>query len=140
MHCVHAKSKKEYHYAFKVFNLFCLSYYDYLGCSTERGNGLKNPKYIEMRMNELYPVKKSRPWLPSGKENSKVYHLSDSSFLFIFVQKLRIYNSFVSTTGKWCERAVRQPIQCFFTLKCRRRQKASTYSVKCLRQFLSGVS
>lgn len=88
MHCVHAKSKKEYHYAFKVFNLFCLSYYDYLGCSTERGNGLKNPKYIEMRMNELYPVKKSRPWLPSGKENSKVNHLSDSSFLFTLFKNL----------------------------------------------------
>lgn len=41
--------------------------------STEKGNNvLKNPKYIETRMNELYPVKKSRLWLPSGKENSKV--------------------------------------------------------------------
>ncbi|KAJ4904666.1 Uncharacterized protein Rs2_18617 [Raphanus sativus] len=40
--------------------------------STEKGNNvLKNPKYIETRMNELYPVKKSRLWLPSGKENSK---------------------------------------------------------------------
>ncbi|CAH8360237.1 unnamed protein product [Eruca vesicaria subsp. sativa] len=39
--------------------------------STEKGNGLKNPKYIEMRLNELYPVKKARTWMPSGKENSK---------------------------------------------------------------------
>ncbi|KAL0867139.1 hypothetical protein Bca101_046257 [Brassica carinata] len=47
--------------------------------STERGNGLKNPKYIEMRMNELYPVKKSRPWLPSGKENSKENGVKEQS-------------------------------------------------------------
>ncbi|CAH2064113.1 unnamed protein product [Thlaspi arvense] len=45
--------------------------------TTERENGpkkqelLKNPKYIEMRMDELYPVKKARPWMLSGKENSK---------------------------------------------------------------------
>lgn len=47
--------------------------------NTERGNGLKNPKYIEMRMNELYPVKKSRPWLPSGKENSKENGVKEQS-------------------------------------------------------------
>ncbi|CAN8254563.1 unnamed protein product [Cochlearia groenlandica] len=45
--------------------------------SSERENGakkqehLKNPKYIEMRMDELYPVKKARSWMVSGKENSK---------------------------------------------------------------------
>ncbi|XP_010555843.1 PREDICTED: protein downstream neighbor of Son isoform X2 [Tarenaya hassleriana] len=32
---------------------------------------LKNPKYIEMRMDELYPVKKARSWMLSGKENPK---------------------------------------------------------------------
>ncbi|KAJ0245745.1 hypothetical protein HA466_0181680 [Hirschfeldia incana] len=47
--------------------------------STERGNGLKNPKYIEMRMNELYPVKKSRLCLPSGKENSKENGVKEQS-------------------------------------------------------------
>ncbi|KAL1212554.1 hypothetical protein V5N11_036126 [Cardamine amara subsp. amara] len=45
--------------------------------SADTENGLKkqelskNPKYIEMRMDELYPVKKARPWMLSVKENSK---------------------------------------------------------------------
>lgn len=47
--------------------------------STEKGNGLKNPKYIEMRMNELYAVKKARPWMPSGKENSKENGVKEQS-------------------------------------------------------------
>ena len=51
---------------------------DCLGSSIEREYGfkkqeqLKNPKYIEMRMDELYPVKKARPWMHSGKDISKV--------------------------------------------------------------------
>jgi len=39
-------------------------------------------------MDELYPVKKARPWMLSGKENSKVHDLSDSivdSFDFVKV-------------------------------------------------------
>ncbi|XP_010554532.1 PREDICTED: uncharacterized protein LOC104824220 isoform X2 [Tarenaya hassleriana] len=32
---------------------------------------LKNPRYREMRMDELYPVKKARTWMPSVKEDSK---------------------------------------------------------------------
>ncbi|XP_010504297.1 PREDICTED: protein downstream neighbor of Son-like isoform X3 [Camelina sativa] len=55
--------------------------------STERENGLKkhelskNPKYIEMRMDELYPVKKARPWMHSGKENSKENGVKQSGSL-----------------------------------------------------------
>lgn len=62
---------------------------DYLGRSTESENGLKkqelskNPKYIEMRMDELYPVKKARPWMRSGKENSKVHDRSDPNSWFL---------------------------------------------------------
>ncbi|KAJ4895833.1 Uncharacterized protein Rs2_22627 [Raphanus sativus] len=32
---------------------------------------LKNPKYIDMRMDEVYPVKKARPLIQSGKDHSK---------------------------------------------------------------------
>jgi hypothetical protein len=55
--------------------------------SAERENGFKkselskNPKYIEMRMDELYPVKKARPWMLSGKENSKENGAKQSSSL-----------------------------------------------------------
>ncbi|XP_023638143.1 protein downstream neighbor of Son isoform X2 [Capsella rubella] len=55
--------------------------------SAERENGLKkqelskNPKYIEMRMDEVYPVKKARPWMLSGKENSKENGVKQSSSL-----------------------------------------------------------
>ncbi|KAG7565693.1 hypothetical protein ISN44_As10g023480 [Arabidopsis suecica] len=55
--------------------------------SAEKDNGLKkqelskNPKYIEMRMDELYPVKKARPWMLSGKENSKENGAKQSSGL-----------------------------------------------------------
>lgn len=34
---------------------------------------LKNPKYIDMRMDEVYPVKKARPLIQSGKDHSKVF-------------------------------------------------------------------
>ncbi|CAE6076277.1 unnamed protein product [Arabidopsis arenosa] len=55
--------------------------------SAEKDNGLKkqelskNPKYIEMRMDELYPVKKAMPWMLSGKENSKENGAKQSSSL-----------------------------------------------------------
>ncbi|EFH54256.1 hypothetical protein ARALYDRAFT_485881 [Arabidopsis lyrata subsp. lyrata] len=55
--------------------------------SAEKDNGLKkqelskNPKYIEMRMDELYPVKKARPWMLSAKENSKENGAKQSSSL-----------------------------------------------------------
>ncbi|KAG7560874.1 hypothetical protein ISN45_Aa05g023510 [Arabidopsis thaliana x Arabidopsis arenosa] len=55
--------------------------------SAEKDNGLKkqelskNPKYIEMRMDELYPVKKARPWMLFGKENSKENGAKQSSSL-----------------------------------------------------------
>lgn len=34
-------------------------------------------------MDELYPVKKARPWMLSAKENSKVHDLSDSNSCFL---------------------------------------------------------
>ncbi|XP_009116150.1 protein downstream neighbor of Son isoform X2 [Brassica rapa] len=40
---------------------------------------LKNPKYIEMRMDELYPVKKARPWMHSGKDISKENGVKEQS-------------------------------------------------------------
>ncbi|CAG7865545.1 unnamed protein product [Brassica rapa] len=40
---------------------------------------LKNPKYIEMRMDELYPVKKARPWIHSGKDISKENGVKEQS-------------------------------------------------------------
>ncbi|KAF8101899.1 hypothetical protein N665_0201s0206 [Sinapis alba] len=40
---------------------------------------LKNPKYIEMRMDELYPVKKARPWMQSGKDISKENGVKEQS-------------------------------------------------------------
>ncbi|WZZ81743.1 hypothetical protein YC2023_102315 [Brassica napus] len=40
---------------------------------------LKNPKYIEMRMDELYPVKKARPWIQSGKDISKESGVKEQS-------------------------------------------------------------
>ncbi|ESQ44995.1 hypothetical protein EUTSA_v10010226mg [Eutrema salsugineum] len=62
--------------------------------STERENGLKkqdllrNPKYIEMRMDELYPVKKARPWMLSGKENFKETDAKEQSSSLINVSLL----------------------------------------------------
>lgn len=47
--------------------------------NSEVGNGLKkselsrNPRYIDTRMDEVYPVKKSRFRMLSGKENAKVF-------------------------------------------------------------------
>ncbi|XP_013602178.1 PREDICTED: protein downstream neighbor of Son-like [Brassica oleracea var. oleracea] len=40
---------------------------------------LKNPKYIDMRMDELYPVKKARPWIQSGKDISKEIGVKEQS-------------------------------------------------------------
>uniref|UniRef100_A0A1J3EC18 Protein downstream neighbor of Son n=1 Tax=Noccaea caerulescens TaxID=107243 RepID=A0A1J3EC18_NOCCA len=41
--------------------------------STERENGIKKLEHLKnpIRIGELYPVKKARPWMLSGKENSK---------------------------------------------------------------------
>ncbi|KAL0714419.1 hypothetical protein Bca4012_021398 [Brassica carinata] len=40
---------------------------------------LKNPKYIEMRMDELYPVKKARLWTQSAKDISKENGVKEQS-------------------------------------------------------------
>ncbi|KAJ0246992.1 Downstream neighbor of Son [Hirschfeldia incana] len=40
---------------------------------------LKNPKYIEMRMDELYPVKKARPLMQSGKDISEENGVKEQS-------------------------------------------------------------